>query len=109
MKGNKIMENFKTSKFTAKDMFNSTSATSIKDVEGKEIKVVAVAIKNRADGEEQAGLLKAEDGTIYVTTSVTIMEQLLALREMVEEGSQTVKIVGRTSNNNRTYYLLELV
>ena len=103
------MENFKTSKFTAKDFFNSTSATSIKEVEGKEIKVVAVAIKNRADGEEQAGLLKAEDGTIYVTTSVTIMEQLLALREMVEEGSQTVKIVGRTSNNNRTYYLLELV
>lgn len=103
------MENFKTSKFTAKDMFNSTSATSIKDVNGLEIKVVAVAVKDRADGEEQAGLLKAEDGTIYVTTSVTIMEQLMALREMVEEGTQKVKVISRKSKNDRDYYLLELI
>lgn len=103
------MENFKTSKFTAKDMFNSTSATSIKDVNGLEIDVIAVAVKDRADGEEKAGLLKAEDGTIYVTTSITIMEQLLALREMVEESTQKVRVISKKSNNNRDYYLLELV
>lgn len=102
------MENFKTSKFTAKDVFNATSATPIKDAEGETITVEAVAVKDKADGTP-CGLLKATDGQIYATISATVLEQLVSLAEIVEEGTVDVKVVPRTSNQNRTYYVLELV
>lgn len=81
------MENFKTSKFTAKDVFNSMSATPIKDAENQTLKVEAVAIKDKADGSP-CGLIKASDGKIYVLQSLSLFCSHLCLI------SSTISFVG---------------
>lgn len=102
------MENFKTSKFTAKDVFNSMSATPIKDAENQTLKVEAVAIKDKADGSP-CGLIKASDGKIYATISATVLEQLVPLAEVIEAGPVDIKVTPKVSGQGRTYYVLEMV
>lgn len=102
------MENFKSSKFTAKDVFNSMSATPIKDAESKTLKVEAVAIKDKADGTP-CGLIKTVEGKIYGTISATVLEQLVPLAEVVEAGPVDIKVTPKVSGQGRTYYVLEMV
>ena len=103
------MEKVTTKKFTAKDLFNSSSATPIKDVAGQTLDIEAVAIRDKVDGQT-CGYLKASDGKIYATISQTVIEQLVALAEMVDEGGALkVTVVPKQSNGGRTYYMLELV
>ena len=102
------MENFKTSKFTAKDVFNSMSATPIKDAENQTLDIEAVAIKDKADGTP-CGLLKTIDGKIYATISATVLEQLVPLAEVVEAGAVKIRVTPKVSGQGRTYYVLEMV
>lgn len=104
------MEKVMTSKFTAKDLFNASSATPIKDVENKVLEIEAVAIKEKVDGQ-LCGYLKGTDGTIYATISATVIEQLTILADIIEQdGALQVKVKANVSKgNNRTYYMLELL
>lgn len=103
------MEKVMTKKFTSKDLFNASSATPIKEVEDQTLEIEAVAIKEKLDGQP-CGYLKTTDGKIYATISATVLEQLTTLADLVEEfGTLQVKVVAKTSNGNRTYYMLELL
>lgn len=102
------MEKIMTKDFTSKDLFNASSATPINTIEGQEIEVSAVCIMDKVDGTT-VGYLKGVDGKIYATISATVMEQMSALADMVEAEPQKIKVVAKTSNQNRTYYQLELV
>lgn len=101
------MEKIKTKGFTAKDEFNASSATPIKMAKNGVIEVTDVMVKDKADGET-VGYMKTTDGTIYATISATIIEQLVALAEMVQAGPLTVMVVPKTSNGGREYFMLEL-
>ena len=104
------METIRTKGFTAKDIFNSTASTPIKDVKEETIKVADIFVKDKVDGDT-VGYLKTEDGTIYATVSNTVIDQLPALAEINEgqNGAVEVKVVPKTSNSGREYYILELV
>lgn len=98
------MEKIKTQGFTAKDEFNSASATPIKMAKNSVIEVVDIMVKDKADGET-VGYLKSKDGTIYATISATVIEQLLSLVDLVPA---KVMVVPKQSNAGREYFLLEL-
>lgn len=98
------MEKIKTNGFTAKDEFNSASATPIKIAKNSIIKVTDVMIKDKADGET-VGYLKAEDGTIFATISATVIEQLISLVDLVPA---EVLVTPKQSNQGREYFMLEL-
>ena len=100
------METIKTKGFTPKDAFNATSATPIKDAKNSVLKVTDIMVKDKADGET-VGYLKTDDGTIYATISNTVIEQLVALADMLTE-PQDVLVVPKQSNSGREYFLLEL-
>ena len=106
------MEKIKTKGFTAKDEFNSASATPIKMAKNAIIKVTDIMIKDKLPDEngkvETVGFLKADDGTIYATISQTVIEQLLSLEAMLAEGPQTLMVVPHQSNGGREYFMLEL-
>lgn len=103
------MEKLMTSKFATKDLFNASSATPIKDLENQVLEIEAIAIKEKIDGQ-LCGFIKGTDGKIYATISATVLEQLTTLADLVEDmGTLQVKIVTRTSNANKTYYMLELL
>lgn len=104
------METIRTKGFTAKDIFNSTASTPIKEVKAETIKVADIYVKDKADGDT-VGYLKTDEGTIYATVSATVIDQLPALAEMivVNEDAVEVKVVPKTSNSGREYYILELV
>lgn len=101
------MEKIKTVGFTAKDEFNSSSATPIKMAKNTVVVVTDVMVKDKADGET-VGYLKSEDGTIFATISATVIEQLIALIDMLAEGPQSVLVVPKQSNQGREYFMLEL-
>lgn len=110
-KGDKTMEKIKTKGFTAKDEFNATGAIPIKMVKNTVIRVTDIMVKDKLPDEDgkvdTVGYLKAEDGTLYVTISGTIIEQMLALMEMLDE-PQDVLIATKTSNGGREFFILEL-
>lgn len=106
------MEKIKTEGFTAKDEFNSASATPIKLAKNSVITVTDIMIKDKMPDEdgkvETVGYLKSNDGTIYATISATVIEQLVALFDILKEGEQNILIVPKTSNGGREYFMLEL-
>lgn len=107
------MEKIKTKGFTAKDEFNSANCTPIKLAKNSVIRVSEIMIKDKLPDEdgkvETVGYLKAEDGTIYATISVTVIEQLLSLVDIINtEGAQNVLIISKTSSKGLEYFLLEL-
>ena len=106
------MDKIKTKGFTAKDEFNSASATPIKMAKNNTITVTDIMVKDKLPDEdgkvETVGYLKAEDNTIFATISPTVIEQLISLVDMLEEGPQTVMVVPHTSNGGREYFMLEL-
>lgn len=101
------MEKIKTKGFTAKDEFNASSATPIKMAKNSVLKVTDVMIKDKTDGET-VGYLKTEDGTIFATISATVIEQLVALSEMLTGDTLDILVVAKTSNSGREYFMLEL-
>lgn len=108
------MELIRTKGITAKDIFNATSAKSIKDIKDETISVNGVFVKEKAEEDGKVttvGYLKTEDGVIYATVSATVIEQLEPLAEMLDETGSVcnIKVVGKTSNANREYFQLELV
>lgn len=106
------MEKIKTNGFSAKDEFNSASATPIKAVKNTVIKVTDIMVKDKLPDEdgkvETVGYLKDEEGAIYATISPTVIEQLLSLVDMLGEGPQNVLVVPKQSNGGREYFMLEL-
>lgn len=103
------MADVRTTNFTSKDKFNIGSATPLKNVCGQTLNITAVCVAEKADGEI-AGYMKDDKNTIYATISNSVIDQLVALAELVEEeGTIAVRVLERTSNAGRTYFLLELV
>lgn len=107
------MEKIKTAGFTAKDEFNASNSTPFKAIKNSVINVTDMMIRDRVPDEEgrveTVGFLKSEDGTIYATISDTVIEQLIALKDILEaEGPQNILIVPKTSNGGREYFMLEL-
>lgn len=108
------MELIRTKGIEAKDIFNATSATPIKDIKDQVIAVNGVFVKEKTEDDGKVttvGYLRTEDGVIYATVSATINDQLEALAEMLDSGVGVcnIKVVGKTSNANREYFQLELV
>lgn len=106
------MEKIKTEGFSAKDEFNSASATPIKMAKNAIITVTDIMVKDKLPDEDgkvdTVGYLKAEDGTIYATISATVIEQLMSLVDILKEGPQNILVVPKTSNGGREYFMLEL-
>ena len=107
------MEKTKSKGFTAKDEFNASSATPIKEAKGETLNVKDVMVTEKFDDKENknvlVGYIKTDDEQIYATISGTIINQLLALVEMVEDGTQTVLVQSNQSNSGREYFMLKLV
>lgn len=102
------MEKILTKEFTSMDLFNSSSAIPIKDMLDQEIEVSAICVVDRLSGDT-VGYIKSTDGTLYATISVTILDQLAPLADMLEMGQRpTIKTIERKSNGGRTYYQLQL-
>lgn len=106
------MEKIKTEGFSAKDEFNAANSTPIKVAKNTIIRVTDIMVKDKlpddADKVETVGYLKAEDGTIYATISATVIEQLIPLMDILEEGPQDLLVVPKTSGQGREYFMLEL-
>ena len=98
------MEKIKTQGFTAKDEFNSAVSVSLADAKNSVIHVQDVMIKEDKDGKT-AAFFKDDKGTIYATISDTVIEQSLALVNLVPAD---VLVSPRKSKNNREYLVLEL-
>lgn len=106
------MEEIRTQKFTAKDMFNSATAQPLKTQIGNTLKVVGIWVCERPDldGEIQTvANLKTEDGQIFGTISETVIRAVLALPEMLEEsGAIDIKVEERPGSKGRNYIVITL-
>ena len=106
------MEKIKTKGFSAKDEFNSASATPIKAIKNSVIEVTDIMVKDKLPDEDgkvdTVGYLKDSDGNIFATISPTVIEQLISLVDMLAEGPQHVLVVPKQSNGGREYFMLEL-
>ncbi len=98
------MKEIRTNGFNAKDVFNATSSTPIKDVVGVELEVVDMFVTKK-DDDTFAGYLKTADGNVYATISQSVLNQLDGLAELLPT---TVVVVEKKSNAGRTYLQLEL-
>ena len=110
-KENKTME-LRTKEINAKDMFNASTSAALKELGDEPIKVTGLWVKAREDEDgkvKEVAYLKREDGEIFATVSSTIIEQLEALAEMLEEGPCEVKVITRKSNAGREFMQLMLV
>lgn len=102
------METLKTKGFTAKDRFNTASATPIKEAKGTIIKVKDVMVTENTEGEA-VGFLKTSEDDIYATISVTVIDQLVPLIDILQEdGEQEIAIITKTSEAGNEYFMLEL-
>lgn len=103
------MVKLRTKGFTAKDMFNAASATPIKLMKDKTIAVTDVMVGTNSD-DVLVGYIKDTEGCIYATISSTVIDQLDALSELLEDlDSVNVGVISKTSDNDREYFMLELV
>lgn len=97
------MEKIKSQGFTSKDEFNAAAATALKDAKSSVINVKDVMVKENAEGTAVA-YFKTED-TIFATVSQTVVEQALALIDMLPA---TVLVNAQKSKQDREYLILEL-
>ena len=98
------MEKVKTQGFTAKDEFNSAVSESLADAKNSIIHVVDVMVKEDKEGKV-AAFFKDGEGKIYATISDTVIDQSLALMDLVPAD---ILVSPRKSKNNREYLVLEL-
>lgn len=107
------MEEIRTKDFTAKDMFNSATATPLKTMIGKTITVSGIWVCERTDNDgviQTVANIKSVDGTIYGTISETVIRSVLAMPEMLEEMSTIdIKVEERAGNKGRSYLIIQLV
>lgn len=104
-----MKELLRTEGFTGKDVFNSAAALKLSDFKDSEISVTDVYVVEKPDkdgAEVVSACLKAADGTIYATISQSIITQIHGLAELLP---CTVRVVGKKSNKDREYFMLELV
>ena len=104
-----MKELLRTPGFSGKDIFNSASALKLSDMEGQTISVTDLYIVEKPDKdgvETISACLKSADSTVYATISQSIIGQLDGLKELLP---CDIKVVGKKSNQGRTYYMLELV
>lgn len=105
------MNEIRTKEFTAKDMFNSATATPLKSAIGKSIIVTGLWITERADNDgvvQVVANLKTSDGVIYGTISDTVIRSALALPEILEDGPVTINVEERPGNKGRNYIVITL-
>lgn len=106
------MEDVRTRDFTAKDMFNSATAKSLKSLVGKTINVVAIWVTERPDIDgviKTVANLKTDGGEIYGTISDTVIRSVLALPEMLEEnGAVAINVEARPGKGGRDYLVITL-
>ena len=106
------MEDVRTTEFTAKDMFNSATAKSLKSLVGKTINVVGIWVTERPDIDgviKTVANLKTDAGEIYGTISDTVIRSVLALPEMLEEsGSVAINVEERPGKGGRNYLVITL-
>lgn len=99
--------------FTAKDTFNAAAANILSELkEAIEVSGLEIDTKPNKDGEViETATIKTTDGTLYSTISVSAIQQLYALAEMLEDGETDLKIevVRRTSTQGNQYIQLQLV
>lgn len=105
------MNEIRTKEFTAKDMFNSATATPLKSAIGKSIIVTGLWITERADNDgvvQVVANLKTSDGVIYGTISDTVIRSAVALPEILEDGPVTINVEERPGNKGRNYIVITL-
>lgn len=105
------MEEIRTEKFTAKDMFNAATAKPLKSIIGQTIKVEAIWVCERPDldGKVQTvANIKTADGAIYGTISETVIRSVQALPEMLEDGDVAISVEERAGAKGRSYLVVTL-
>lgn len=104
--------------FEAKDIFNTSTALSLNDLEdGATLTVKGVYITEKPDKDgvvKPVCYFKTEDDkgatVIYGTISNSVIGAAVAIPELLEEGGALdIRVVKRKSANNRKYNLIELV
>jgi hypothetical protein len=99
--------------FDAKDVFNTSNAHSLNDLEdGTEISVIGVYITEKPDKDgvvKPVCYFKTSD-KIYGTISNSVISSAVAIPELLVDGEPlAIRVVKRKSANNRKYNLIELV
>ena len=93
------MEEIRTELFTAKDMFNSTTAQALKTVAGQTIDVIAVWVTERPDADgvvQPVANFKTADGTIYGSISQPVIRSAVAIPELLKEsGTVAIRVESR--------------
>lgn len=106
------MEEIRTELFTAKDMFNSTTAQALKSVAGQTIDVIAVWVTERPDADgvvQPVANFKTADGTIYGTISQAVIRSAVAIPELLKEsGTVAIRVESRQGKGNREYLVIQL-
>lgn len=98
------MEKIKSKGFTAKDEFNAAAAEGLKNAKNNIIEVKDLMIKENIEGKAVA-YLKTSDDTLYATISSTVIEQSLALFDMLPA---KILVKGQASKDGNEYLTLEL-
>ncbi len=99
--------------FSAKDLFNTSNAKSLNDLEdGTELVVEGMCLVEKPDKDgvvKPVCYFKTADA-IYGTISNSVINSAVAMPEMFGEGETiAIRVVKRKSANNRKYNLIELV
>ena len=100
-------------KFDAKDIFNTSTARSLNDLEdGTEVTVKGVYVTEKPDKDgviQPVCYFKTDDG-ILGTISNSVISSAVAIPELLtDEDGLKIRVVKRKSGNGRTYNLIELV
>lgn len=104
-----------TKNFTAVDRLNAKTGTSLKDVVGEQITVDAVAVldKPTTTGNDHVGVIKAADGKIYTTISVSAIDTLSDVIDILNSGEIStaidIKIEQRRSAKGRDFINLTVL
>ena len=106
------MEEIRTPEFTAKDMFNATTAQALKSVAGETIDVTGVWITERPDNDgviQAVANFKTADGAIYGSISQPVIRSAIAIPELLKESSPIkIKVEERGGKGGRSYLVIQL-
>lgn len=98
---------------TKKDRFNIKGAATLKQALDKPITVNGVGLYEDVDTDGKNVVvvaLRTIDGTIYSGISASVADYYDNLADIInEDGSVDVKIVSKTSNGGREFFMLEMV
>lgn len=106
------MEEIRTELFTAKDMFNATTAQPLKSVAGQTIDVIAVWVTERPDADgvvQPVANFKTAEGTIYGSISQPVIRSAVAIPELLKEtGTVAIRVEERPGKGGRNYLVIQL-